>query len=815
VSTDNALTANVLDRLVDTQADDDVVDAVLAACAGDAGIAAWLDGVNADRPEVADAVTDISPPGAYLTSWTVSGFRGIGPQASIDFTPGPGLHVVVGRNGSGKSSFAEAFEVLLTGHNRRLDERTAVWKAGWKNLHEHAPCRVGATFQIDGDANELSLWRDWPQSVDALEGASTEVQRRGDPKTNLDDIGWSSSIAAYRPMLSAVDFEDVVGRPSQLYELFAGVLGLDDYTAARKRLNDANTQLKKIVASGTEPLVALRADLTTCTDERAARCLAILATNSPDLAELERVASTAEERGEIVVALQQIANLQLPSLDAVQLASTQLRAAADTVDGVRTAVLAQTSATLRLLDAAVAFHNDHGDQVCPVCGEGQLDAEWRADADERRESLRRQTSELSEAEEALRRALLAARELVVGQPSALGRADLGFATTEAATAWTQLAEVSPGSGPDDARRFADHLERHSVALHDACAPVIEAAAARVAELDASWRPIAAAVSSYLANARAAAVAAPRQKAAAKGVKWLDAEIERLRTERFAPLAGEAQEIWSTLRTQSNVSLAQIGLAGISTQRRVDVSLAVDGAAAELGVLSQGEVNALALSMFIPRATRSASPFRFLVIDDPVQSMDPAKVEGLARLLAKLAETRQVIVLTHDERLPNALRRLAIRARVVELTRRTNSVVETSESQSPTRNALASARAIAKDTEVPADIRARVVPGFCRLALEATLDDAAWRRLLKSGTPHHEVERLLDDAITLHQRAAVGLFGDIGRGSEVYSTLNSRFGSWAVDTFKACKEGAHGEAVGDVELLVKQTERLANAFVGVA
>jgi hypothetical protein len=48
------------------------------------------------------------------------------------------------------------------------------------------------------------------------------------------------------------------------------------------------------------------------------------------------------------------------------------------------------------------------------------------------------------------------------------------------------------------------------------------------------------------------------------------------------------------------------------------------------VISQGEVNPLVLSMFLPRARLSGSLFRFLVIDDRVQAMDPAKVDGLAR-----------------------------------------------------------------------------------------------------------------------------------------------------------------------------------------
>ena len=52
----------------------------------------------------------------------------------------------------------------------------------------------------------------------------------------------------------------------------------------------------------------------------------------------------------------------------------------------------------------------------------------------------------------------------------------------------------------------------------------------------------------------------------------------------------------------------------------------------MGVMSQGELNALALSLFFPRMMLAESPFRFLVIDDPVQAMDPLKVDGLARVL---------------------------------------------------------------------------------------------------------------------------------------------------------------------------------------
>ena len=107
-----------------------------------------------------------------------------------------------------------------------------------------------------------------------------------------------------------------------------------------------------------------------------------------------------------------------------------------------------------------------------------------------------------------------------------------------------------------------------------------------------------------------------------------------------------------------------------------LDVTVDGIpGAALGVMSQGELHSLALSLFLPRATLSESPFRFVVIDDPVQSMDPARVDGLARALEETARTRQVIVFTHDERLPEAVRRLAIKSTILSMTRRPKSVVE--------------------------------------------------------------------------------------------------------------------------------------------
>ena len=68
---------------------------------------------------------------AFLRTITVEGFRGIGLKATLDLTPGPGLTLVVGRNGCGNSSFAEGLELLLTGDTYRWRDRSGIWRDGW------------------------------------------------------------------------------------------------------------------------------------------------------------------------------------------------------------------------------------------------------------------------------------------------------------------------------------------------------------------------------------------------------------------------------------------------------------------------------------------------------------------------------------------------------------------------------------------------------------------------------------------------------------------------------------------------------------
>ena len=270
----------------------------------------------------------------------------------------------------------------------------------------------------------------------------------------------------------------------------------------------------------------------------------------------------------------------------------------------------------------------------------------------------------------------------------------------------------------------------------------------------------------------------------------------------------AGEVWRLLRQRSSVQLGRIELEGTGTRRRLNLDVTVDGVCgAALAVMSQGELHSLALSLFFPRATLSESPFRFVVIDDPVQSMDAAKVDGLAQVLARAAKTRQVIVFTHDDRLPEAVRRLRIPGRVLEVARRERSLVDVRVVLDPVERHIADARALVSTAELPEHVARRVVPGYCRLAVEAACVAAVRRRRIGRGDPHAEVEAELERLQRLTSYVALALFDDRGRGGEVLARLNA-LGSAHAASFQRLNRGAHQPDDGDLRDLVRDSALLA-------
>ena len=515
----------------------------------------------------------------WLRSISVEGFRGIGPPAVLELAPEPGLTVVVGSNGSGKSSFAEALELLMTGAVKRWAKRPKAWTDTWQCLHHEGPTRLAAELENAGGV--VTLERTWPRGV--------RYEEAWPPAHD-----WTEALGSFRPFLSYSELATMMfDTLTSLYEALSPVLGLEDLDALLRRLAAERRALERRA----QEAKALRGGLLMRLDPQEPRQAAVLAAlHRRDAEAIAALVPASDEP--VTAALRRMAELVLP--DRVEDAEWHIAA--------------------RLQRLALELRTG---EDCPVCGaRGVLDAEWEA-----------RVAALDDLPEPLG---VAARS--VAREAGVDLADLPAAVAE-------LRELRT--------RAAEELERR----------------------DRVWQERAAEALAWVSQARVVAAEAERLSALRLAEAWLKGVAGELRNERFAPVAGRAIANWHELRQGSSVELREITLRKIGRQGRADFGVSADGEPANaLGVMSQGELLALSLSVFLPRVALDESPFRFAVIDDPVQAMDAATVEGLARVLRRTAATRQLVVFTHDDRLPDAIDRLAIDATVVRVDRRPRSSV---------------------------------------------------------------------------------------------------------------------------------------------
>jgi hypothetical protein len=513
--------------------------------------------------------------------------------------------------------------------------------------------------------------------------------------------------------------------------------------------------------------------------------------------------------------LQQVAVWQAPTADVVNRIAGEVTSAAEQVAKVAAGDSGQALQIADLLDRALRFHQDHGDGNCPVCGRsGALGPVWRTASLIQVERLRATAREAESADRRLADAMADARSLLTPVPEFIRAATglgIDMQVSAAVDEWQAWAKGPEGSAAPLA--IARHLTEQIESVTEATNALRKAATEELARREDLWRPVAIALTEWLGSARQATEQSARVRTLKAAEQWLKEASSSIRDERFEPLADAATKVWEALRTQSNIELKRISLAGASTQRKVTLDVTVDGVGgAALGVMSQGELHSLALSLFLPKATVPESPFGFIVIDDPVQSMDPARVECLAKVLHNVAQSRQVIVFTHDDRLPEACRRLQIEAHMIEVTRREGSMVELRTVSDPVQRYLEDARAIASTPALSEPVVARVSGAFCRLAIEAACTEVVLRRRLGRGESHLGVAALLDDAERLSEKAALAFFDDPARAGDVLGRLR-QIGPWAADAYQAANKGAHGalsvaQLKNVVDSALRLTQRLA-------
>jgi len=700
----------------------------------------------------------------FLSEIMVRGFRGIGPGKSISFPPRPGLQLVVGRNGCGKSSFVDALELLISNKVTRFSgTRTKVWSGAWRNLHIDSP-RLRATLESD---SKLSLTAEWKPGAEWDQADTTRPE------------SWDAITETHHPLLTYGEISAALsGKDKDLHTALTSALGLGVLNTAKEKATENGKAVRREKKDLKGLKDAVMAALQKSEDPRARGIAALVGDRKHQAEQFEDVIL---EQGsafepEALQELRNRAHWKRPTIEPDDLAIALMEAVENLAQTVETA-------QLEAIQAALAVDLD----TCPVC---DSNIDWRTRAREKLQELSTIAGTQKTAQAAWKHAQDGARTWALGLPNRRQEVAQLQALPEQATAWSS------------------HLQRHGEAALQALEADAAEAVAELAALNSEWMPVHTALSAYheaLANWEATEV---ERDAILEVEKFLKTAESDLREQAFAPIGDAAREIWGELRHQSNVELTSVSVGG--SRPKVDLDVSVDGKPCQaLGVVSQGELMAMALSLFIPRLTQEGSPFKFFVLDDPVQAMDPAKVDGLARVLANAAQTHQVIVFTHDERLPAATRRLGLNAHIQRITRRADSKIDISPETSPSARALEEAHALVHSEEQLSTSVARLaVASLCRSAIESALVDRAWRTW---HGPHPELERALDQVHSTSQLAAIALFQSPDQGAKVMGWFNARSPILA-STFKAVRSGSHGEWPHGTNLrqLIRNAEALVQA-----
>ncbi len=789
--------AGLLELMAGRLAKDDLTpraaELVLAACRGQAALERALDGVPA-RDEAPREKADNPGQGIFVSEILVRGFRGIGPEVRLPLAPGPGLTVVTGRNGSGKSSFAEAAELALTGYNARWKHaRHDVWRQGWRNLHS-GNTKVELELVQAGNQERTTIRRLWAEEDDLAQGEWTQND------TPFDEHRWHDALETYRPFLPYSELGTVLdAQPEDLYEALHRLLGLEAITEAQQSLAEHRKRLAEIVARPYDRRERVRAELAASPDERARRAGELLGSDSPDLDAIADLALGADV-GSGTNLLHQLVDLALPPDDEIERCRDNLDLALGAVTVVATENAQDSLRCSEILRLAIQLQESGGNQSCPVCDLGRLDGLWHAKARDRAEHLAKAAAELAEAADRLDMAVAATRALCQPAPDVLREAQGMLDATSVLQSWQAWEDCV---AIDDPVRLRSELFDRYADLVAAIDQLKSVAREQIDRRDLVWRPMAIALFEWHSQAQQALADAEVLADVTEAENWIRKTAATLRSERIAPFAKESQRIWQRLRQQSNVDLGAVRLGGM---RNVELDVSVDGVSnSALAVMSQGELHSLGLALFLPRAMVDESPFRFVVIDDPVQAMDPSKVDGLAQVLADVGLTRQVVVFTHDERLVEALRRLRLTATVWEVCRGEESVVRVRMSDDPVGRCLTDARVMRRDDDLPEALKAELVASCCRAALEAASHARFRRERLGRGMPHSEVERVLECALTTRQKITLAVLDDVAESSKLLPHLEDVVGSWAVDLLQACRVGGDG---GDLDVLIRDTELLA-------
>jgi hypothetical protein len=437
-----------------------------------------------------------------------------------------------------------------------------VWRNGWRNLHDGDNASIVVEFAVDRQPGPAKIARDW-QPGDDLADATSYSQLAGQPQQPVDALGWQRALEVYRPFLPYAELGRLLeGKQTEMYEAVQAILGLDQLIATEDRLISARKRLDSEAKQARLELPALRARLAEHSDPRAGRAAAALRGSAPwDLDAAELVAAGAETAPDgDLTRLRGMSQLALPAWDAVATALECLTAASARRAELAGGPAADARRLAGLLSAALAHHDAHPGQPCPVCAGRVLDDRWAADTRAEIERLSAAAATADQAQAEYGNALREVRALAAPAPAALsGGPVAGVDPAAAAAAWR--AWVGVISGPADGLNTAGQAHRRA---QDAVAAVQDAAATELRRRDDAWRPLATELAAWVVTARRSAAAAGSLSAVKAAITWLRSAGQEIRNARLAPFADLSARVWGSCGRRATSSSDRSGSKGRPT-----------------------------------------------------------------------------------------------------------------------------------------------------------------------------------------------------------------------------------------------------------
>ena len=587
-----------------------------------------------------------------IKSMQLSWFRGAADPVSLE--PDCKSMVVYGANGSGKSSFVDAVEYVLS--DGRIEHLAHEYSG------RHQEKAVTNTHKPQGKKTELMIrFRDDSE-------LRTEITQDGSSTTSGAGEGvmrgWDYRRTVLRQDEVAAFIYDTKGHK---YSVLLPLLGLHELEVAAENLRQLTkaveqqsklTETKatlKVVEGKRKAAFDQDSDnqiLTKIQDLHAHYC-ADKATTTDAVSRCKELTTAldtriAESSADLprYVALRDVAELDLErQVDAVRSASLELL---DTVEPL-------ISEKLEVLQSTGVFVNRLGSETeveCPACGQRIPVDRFQAHVAAERDRL----GAMLEVYEKRKAAVVSLRDTVTSLRSTLAKADVTSWRREMATG--PLADnVAYLDGINTDALVVSCGEGDLAAFEGKLLPLINVAASASKNAPPDARQLV--TDKQVIEAGSAVMEAAEQLRAVERADALVSFITaleqgirqeiRLRSQVVIDeISAAIQAMWVILHPGEAIEDVRLYLPDAS-DKAIDIALTFYGVDQESPrlTLSEGYRNSLGLCIFLAMANRDADKDRPLFLDDVVVSLDRNHRGMIVELLEKEFGGRQVVILTHD------------------------------------------------------------------------------------------------------------------------------------------------------------------------